>query len=58
MTKLCFTYSTSSPFFFLLPQLFICEFCLKYMKHPKTYARHKGKCEHKHPQVQLGHTIN
>ena len=25
-------------------RLFICEFCLKYMKKKKTYLRHRGEC--------------
>jgi len=29
--------------------LFVCEFCLKYMKKPKTLDRHKLKCELRHP---------
>jgi len=31
-------------------KLYICEFCLKYMKSPKTYGRHKINCQQKHPQ--------
>jgi len=30
-------------------KLFICEFCLKYMKKKKTLLRHKTKCEYRHP---------
>ena len=30
-------------------KLYICEFCLKYMKSPLTYTRHRAKCEWKHP---------
>jgi len=30
-------------------KLFICEFCLKYMKKKKTLERHKTKCELRHP---------
>jgi len=30
-------------------KLYICEFCLKYMKKKKTLARHKLKCELRHP---------
>lgn len=30
-------------------KLFICEFCLKYMKKKKTLTRHKLKCELRHP---------
>eukprot|EP00002_Diphylleia_rotans_P010922 TRINITY_DN2160_c0_g1_i3.p1 TRINITY_DN2160_c0_g1~~TRINITY_DN2160_c0_g1_i3.p1 ORF type:complete len:383 (+),score=64.90 TRINITY_DN2160_c0_g1_i3:107-1255(+) len=29
--------------------LFICEFCLKYMKLRSTYEKHKASCKHKHP---------
>ena len=31
-------------------KLYVCEFCLKYMKSPMTYGRHKEKCAHRHPQ--------
>jgi len=30
-------------------KLFVCEFCLKYMKKKKTLERHKTKCELRHP---------
>jgi len=30
-------------------KLFICEFCLKYMKKKKTLLRHKMKCDLRHP---------
>lgn len=30
-------------------KLYICEFCLKYMKKKKTLMRHKLKCELRHP---------
>eukprot|EP01080_Neovahlkampfia_damariscottae_P010400 gene10400-2929_t len=30
-------------------KLFICEFCLKYMKTSKTLERHKAKCDLRHP---------
>ncbi|KAI9137841.1 acyl-CoA N-acyltransferase [Paraphysoderma sedebokerense] len=30
-------------------KLYICEFCLKYMKSPDTYARHKISCKEKSP---------
>jgi len=30
-------------------KLFICEFCLKYMKKKKTLMRHKLKCDLRHP---------
>jgi len=30
-------------------KLYICEFCLKYMNNPKTLARHKEKCDLRHP---------
>ena len=30
-------------------KLFLCEFCLKYMKKKKTLERHKTKCTLKHP---------
>ena len=30
-------------------RLFVCEFCLKYMKKKKTLQRHKAKCDLKHP---------
>jgi len=31
------------------PILYICEFCLKYMKKKKTLIRHKLKCDLRHP---------
>lgn len=30
-------------------KLFLCEFCLKYMKKQRTLDRHKMKCDLKHP---------
>ncbi len=30
-------------------KLYICEFCLKYMRDPGTLARHKGTCSIRHP---------
>ena len=30
-------------------KLYMCEFCLKYMRKAKTLERHKAKCEHRHP---------
>merc|ERR1711991_536884 len=30
-------------------KLYVCEYCLKYMKKRKTLARHKLKCELRHP---------
>jgi len=30
-------------------KLYICEFCLKYMRQPKTLLRHKEKCTRRHP---------
>eukprot|EP00762_Andalucia_godoyi_P005903 ANDGO_06980.mRNA.1 Histone acetyltransferase of the MYST family 1 len=30
-------------------RLYLCEFCLKYFKKPKTLERHRGKCVLKHP---------
>ena len=30
-------------------KLYLCEFCLKYMKKKKTLERHKQKCDLKHP---------
>lgn len=35
--------------FAMCTKLFICEFCLKYMKKKKTLMRHKMKCELRHP---------
>nr|XP_039253674.1 histone acetyltransferase KAT8-like [Styela clava]XP_039253675.1 histone acetyltransferase KAT8-like [Styela clava]XP_039253676.1 histone acetyltransferase KAT8-like [Styela clava] len=31
------------------PKLYICEYCLKYMKFEKTYRRHLGECEWRQP---------
>jgi histone acetyltransferase MYST1 len=30
-------------------RLYVCEFCLKYMKKKKTLQRHKAKCDLRHP---------
>lgn len=30
-------------------KLYICEFCLKYMKKPRTLERHQVKCDSRHP---------
>lgn len=30
-------------------KLYMCEFCLKYMRKPKTLERHKAKCDRRHP---------
>lgn len=30
-------------------KLYLCEFCLKYMKKPQTLVRHKEKCQLRHP---------
>eukprot|EP00123_Amoebidium_parasiticum_P010803 comp20334_c0_seq2/m.25606 comp20334_c0_seq2/g.25606 ORF comp20334_c0_seq2/g.25606 comp20334_c0_seq2/m.25606 type:complete len:519 (-) comp20334_c0_seq2:21-1577(-) len=30
-------------------KLYICEYCLKYMKHARTYNKHKGKCRERAP---------
>lgn len=35
--------------FAVCSKLYICEFCLKYMKKKKTLMRHKLKCELRHP---------
>eukprot|EP00697_Spironema_sp_BW2_P017521 gnl/Spiro4/9220_TR4855_c0_g1_i1.p1 gnl/Spiro4/9220_TR4855_c0_g1~~gnl/Spiro4/9220_TR4855_c0_g1_i1.p1 ORF type:complete len:405 (+),score=53.16 gnl/Spiro4/9220_TR4855_c0_g1_i1:76-1290(+) len=35
--------------FATMDKLFICEFCLKYMKKRRTLDRHKLKCELRHP---------
>eukprot|EP01122_Echinamoeba_exundans_P010253 TRINITY_DN3797_c0_g1_i1.p1 TRINITY_DN3797_c0_g1~~TRINITY_DN3797_c0_g1_i1.p1 ORF type:complete len:451 (+),score=100.14 TRINITY_DN3797_c0_g1_i1:62-1354(+) len=35
--------------FAVCSKLYICEFCLKYMKKKKTLLRHKLKCELRHP---------
>ena len=32
-----------------LPKLFLCEFCLKYMKSRPILDRHVGKCPWRHP---------
>ncbi|XP_035668394.1 histone acetyltransferase KAT8-like [Branchiostoma floridae] len=31
------------------PRLYICEFCLKYMKYEKTYRHHMGECTFRQP---------
>jgi histone acetyltransferase MYST1 len=31
------------------PKLYMCEFCLKYMRKAKTLERHKAKCDRRHP---------
>ena len=30
-------------------KLFVCEYCLKYMRHPQSLARHAIECELRHP---------
>ena len=30
-------------------KLYLCEFCLKYMKRARTLERHKRKCDLRHP---------
>ncbi|UJR10028.1 hypothetical protein I4U23_014251 [Adineta vaga] len=43
-------YSSSYPQEYArVPRLFICEFCLKYMKCEQVYDRHRKKCETFHP---------
>ncbi|CAF1051676.1 unnamed protein product [Rotaria sordida] len=43
-------YSSSYPQEYArVPRLFICEFCLKYMKCEEVYDRHRKKCETFHP---------
>ena len=32
-----------------LPKIYICEFCLKYMKFSSIMKRHASKCVWKHP---------
>ena len=32
-----------------LPKIYICEFCLKYMKFSSVMKRHASKCVWKHP---------
>jgi histone acetyltransferase MYST1 len=32
-----------------LDKLYICEFCLKYMREPSTMVRHRAKCTLRHP---------
>lgn len=33
----------------VLPKIYVCEFCLKYMKAPSVMKRHAAKCVWKHP---------
>ncbi|CAF1143595.1 unnamed protein product [Rotaria sp. Silwood1] len=43
-------YSSSYPQEYArVPRLFICEFCLKYMKCEEVYDRHRNKCQTFHP---------
>ncbi|CAF3249154.1 unnamed protein product [Rotaria sp. Silwood2] len=43
-------YSSSYPQEYArVPRLFICEFCLKYMKCEEVYDRHRKKCQTLHP---------
>ncbi|GMT07573.1 hypothetical protein PENTCL1PPCAC_29747, partial [Pristionchus entomophagus] len=32
-----------------LPVIYVCEFCLKYIKSPTCLRRHMSKCDQKHP---------
>uniref|UniRef100_A0A6T8N345 histone acetyltransferase n=1 Tax=Hemiselmis andersenii TaxID=464988 RepID=A0A6T8N345_HEMAN len=32
-----------------ISKLYMCEFCLKYIRKPKTLERHKAKCDRRHP---------
>ncbi|CAG9316802.1 KAT8_1 [Blepharisma stoltei] len=36
-----------------IPTLYICEFCLKYMRHGSTYREHVKKCLHKKPMGKM-----
>lgn len=36
-------------YFYRLPKLFLCEFCLKYTKSKAVVERHQGKCTWRHP---------
>jgi len=42
-------YSPYPPEFAGLPKLYVCEWCLKYMKKPETLARHAATCAPRHP---------
>ena len=33
----------------LMDRLYICDFCLKYMRNYSTYARHRARCPHRFP---------
>ncbi|PAA68834.1 hypothetical protein BOX15_Mlig028083g1 [Macrostomum lignano] len=48
--RICTWYSAPYPQEYLhLPVLYICPFCLKYMKCSQVLSRHMGKCELRHP---------
>ncbi|KAI9593033.1 acyl-CoA N-acyltransferase [Syncephalis fuscata] len=36
-----------------LDRLYVCEFCFKYMKYPKTYIRHQSECTMRQPPGTL-----
>ena len=36
-----------------LPKIYICEFCLKYMKFSSVMKRHASKCVWKHPPGKI-----
>lgn len=40
---------TTNHKYFRLPKLYICEFCLKYMKSKSILERHMNKCGLTHP---------
>lgn len=45
----CWYYSPYPDVFGKTPKLYICAFCLKYMKNKRSYMGHKNRCSRRHP---------
>lgn len=45
----CWYYSPYPDDYQPSPMLYVCEFCLKYMRKRKTFMKHKGCCPHRTP---------
>jgi histone acetyltransferase MYST1 len=45
----CWYYSPYPQPYHQAEMLYVCEFCLRYMKHAKTYRHHKATCPCRHP---------
>ncbi|KAK2958578.1 putative Histone acetyltransferase KAT8 [Blattamonas nauphoetae] len=49
----CWYYSPYPDEYEFVPKLYVCEYCLKYMRKHKTLARHKDKCQHNSPPGRI-----